>query len=99
MTSGLKVFADWMNSRKGKIFTVSKLKATNEKWSGIGTGESFVGDAAVSEKEDGEVGCVYMNSPYMHTSQLLDAQQKNEVTWLVKTLNSIYKVKLKENNE
>lgn len=94
MNRNLVDFTAWMEVHCGDVMQVSKLKSINARSSGISEGESFVGLAQLQYVGDEKL-ILFMQYPYMHTSVLIDAQQKNEETWLVKTQNSIYKVKLR----
>lgn len=91
----MKKFDEFISKNIDNVMEVSKVKALagKEMRSGIGTGRVFRGQATLHR---GDVGCILvLDGGYtMNTSLIKGVVQKGPKKWLVKTLNSVYKVEV-----
>lgn len=97
----MKDFDQFLCDNKDNKVRVTKLKPLSgrDRYSGINTGESFVGQASLIAFEDhpelGDGVMLALNGGYtMRTSPVKGTVRKSPTKWLVKTLNSVYRVEV-----
>lgn len=88
--SRINSFVSWFTNAEGDQYVVEKVKTLKNKNSVIFNGESFRGTVKLCHSDHG-VQIVVLEHR-MNTSLLVDAKQKDADSWLVKTLNSVYRI-------
>lgn len=93
----MKGLDEFLSANKDKIMKVTKLKARDStKSANIMTGEHFCGQVTLKYWPDHDDGCTLMvDGGWTFRSSLIkDAVRKGPSRWLVKTMNSIYRVEI-----